>query len=67
MYQVRILKFSNNVSNVKSVFNNLCLIDRFSEADELTVTHCFTYTAAVLHSAIAVQNERRLKTQTQVT
>ena len=39
---------------------------RFAEEDVELIQHCFQYTAAVLHSTLAVQNEQRLKKQTQV-
>ena len=39
---------------------------RFTEEDVELIQHCFQYTAAVLHSTLAVQNEQRLKKQTQV-
>ena len=38
----------------------------FSDSDVETVHYCFKFTATVLHSALAVQSERKLKNQTQV-
>lgn len=48
------------------LFSHDAWLSRFTESDEQIVCHCFTYTAPVLHSTIAVQNERRIKNQTQV-
>jgi len=40
--------------------------DQFTERDVAVVQQVFKYTMNVLHAAVAVQNERRLKLQTEV-
>jgi len=40
--------------------------DQFVERDVAIVTQVFKYTMNVLHAAVAVQNERRCKLQTEV-
>jgi len=46
-------------------FVTLCS-DQFVERDVAVVTQVFRYMMNVLHAAVAVQNERRLKLQTEV-
>ncbi|XP_064609581.1 cGMP-dependent 3',5'-cyclic phosphodiesterase-like [Liolophura sinensis] len=48
----------------------MCLVNklnsaRFTDDDIQAVQHCFKYTSTVLTSTLAVQNERRLKNETQ--
>lgn len=62
-----VCRISNEVMAVTCLINKRgSSCDRFTESDEQIVCHCFTYTAPVLHSTIAVQNERKIKNQTQV-
>jgi hypothetical protein len=44
----------------------VCIPCRFDDSDEDAIHLCFKYTATVLHSTLSVQNERKLKNQTQV-
>ena len=50
----------------KPVCNNCVVNFRFTENDIQIVQQCFKYTATVLTSTLAFQNERKLKNQTQV-
>jgi len=44
----------------------LMLRDQFTERDASVVKQVFRYTMNVLHAAVAVESERRLKLQTEV-
>ena len=47
-------------------FRTIRLFSSFSERDVEAVNYCFKFTASVIHSALAVQKERKLKDRTQV-
>ncbi|ELU14020.1 hypothetical protein CAPTEDRAFT_109907, partial [Capitella teleta] len=57
-------KTEGNVIAIACIANKLHN-ETFNESDEDVIHLCFKYTATVLHSTLSVQNERKLKNQTQ--
>ncbi len=59
--------FNVDVNNMNIECKLDCIFScRFSDKDIEIIKYCFDHTSAVLHSTLVVQNERRLKKQTQV-
>ncbi|XP_013411508.1 cGMP-dependent 3',5'-cyclic phosphodiesterase-like [Lingula anatina] len=59
-----ISRVTGNVVAIACVVNKIGH-DRFSNGDVDAIQHCFKYTATVLTSTVAFQNERKLKNQTE--
>ncbi|CAL1538224.1 unnamed protein product, partial [Lymnaea stagnalis] len=58
------------VNNSKELLALACMVNKcnheqFNQEDIAAILQCFKYTAAVLNSTLAFQNERKLKNQTQ--